>query len=573
MITRILQAASLLLVLCSAQKTDADDYATRLEVAKAIQAEIAAEKMVSEQEAVLEKLMAEVAQQEANVARAEAAREKATAERNAALSSYMQWLKDLGQAPTPSLPPAGGDELQAYLDTLPFAEKMPRVPQYEKPTREDCHWILEAGFARSTRGLPDVPFRDGAVSGDAYRASIAAGHELPITFGVVGDGGRFVGGGLDYHNKSWSITSMQNGRWADVSFRIVGLSPDAECGLGWNKNWGAVDSVEAHDIGIRGPNDSFIIRANDGVNRAILDGCWWLTRRGVPMDQVAHASGLHVDRWGLLVVRNHKWRGKNPGEPGALLREHSLYLKSSKGQTWIVDSDLKGGNRTGFQIRPGADTPGTDPPEGPVVVARNTTDGYGWEHGSHGGSFAGGSFISVWSSPFAPVFVVGNRITDAKYGCLMVGGQGWSETHYLAPNGTVLGGDRMRLGIPQDRWINRNWYNSQGRPLQEVYVADNVFENTQKGRAGNFPKRDAVSLNSATRLFLYGNDVEGGLTLGSQWSAEHALDPQRQLGNQGNLAVLFADRDALDLEIKTYEDGVKRPITQDEKESMFVDVR
>ena len=72
-------------------------------------------------------------------------------------------------------------DIAAYLAGLPFADELPTFPEYEIPTEEDCEWIVEKGRATSTRGLDDLTGE--FLVGQAYRASIKAGHELPIDIG------------------------------------------------------------------------------------------------------------------------------------------------------------------------------------------------------------------------------------------------------------------------------------------------------------------------------------------------------------------------------------------------------
>lgn len=95
-----------------------------------------------------------------------------TVEADATLEDYMGG----GEGPTLNgdLPP---------MDDLPFSDLLLSFPQYEIPTEEDCDWTLESGRAQSHSGLEQI--EDEFIIGIAYRASIAAGHDLPVTFCVV----------------------------------------------------------------------------------------------------------------------------------------------------------------------------------------------------------------------------------------------------------------------------------------------------------------------------------------------------------------------------------------------------
>ena len=426
---------------------------------------------------------------------------------------------DPPEPPDPPVdPPAGGGE--PWPEDLPF--DAPEIPAYHFPTLEDCEWTVAGGVFSSMLGLPDA-----ANVREAYRASIAAGHEKPITFGVYDNAGKAVVGGQWNPDAPHSITrKLEDGTWSeDIQVEFLGLDDSCEVRLGWGRSWGYGSHVGAFNIGLRGGNDSFIIRANDGVGTLIIDGCYWLPHvreDGTPQN---HASALHVDKWKTFVWRRHKYRGLEPSDPGTLVREHSVYFKSCVGDpaegggTWIVSNDLRGGNRTGFQLRPQpTGTYGNPRPRGPIVIAYNFADGYGWDHGSDGASYSGGGCLTSWIGPESPVYVFGNTITDAKYACLVLSGQ--------APD--------------------RNWLNADGFPIAEAHVYGNTFENRRGDRA-------AVSLSAVGDLHLYENRIAGAqngdLTLDSPWN----------MGVNGieNGSVQIHGRAVLDellgLNVKTYD--------------------
>jgi hypothetical protein len=200
-----------------------------------------------------------------------------------------------------------------------------------------------------------------------------------------------------------------------------------------------------------------------------------------------------MDRWKTLIWRNHKWRGEQPGTPGINLREHCAYFKScvggaTGGGTWIIGNDLRGGNRTGFQVRPQADL--NMRPTGPVVIANNYADGYGWNNGSDGSSYDGGGCITVWTSPEWPVYIFGNRVTDSKYGCLVLSPQGPS----------------------------RNWLNADGYPIRSAYIYGNTFENLRGDR-------DGVSITGVQNVHWFNNRSRGkygALMLDAPWGIQVA---------------------------------------------------
>jgi len=375
---------------------------------------------------------------------------------------------------------------------LPF--NAPAIPNYRIPTIDDCDWIIEDDAKKtavSTHGLPAIDKYNNNIAA-AYRASIKAGHTLPITFGIWGNGGRVHVGGLYNANSDHSLTvTNPDGSYQSLSVEFVGLDDSCEIMLGWATKYGYPDYIGAYNIGLRGPNDSFIIRANEGVDKIVIDGCWWLPNVGFGPGGM-HASGIHVDNWHTFVWRNHQFRGVLPSDPGTLFREHSAYLKScidNDGGTWIVGNNLLNGGRTGFQIRPqrlSSDGTLEDArPQGVVVVAYNTSDGYG-DHGDGGGA------ITVWSNPDNDTYVFGNKITDAFFQCLVVSPQ--------APD--------------------RDFTNANGFPIKSLYLYDNEFENERS-------RRGCASITGVETVHLFWDNTFDGspnadLALDSSW-AMHAV--------------------------------------------------
>lgn len=367
-----------------------------------------------------------------------------------------------GQRPPPRPPPVIEPPPPGEgWEGLPF--EVPEIPAYSIPTEADCDWIVDNGSFSSKKGLGSAPNVNAA-----YRASIAAGHATPIKFGVRGGMGSVVGAGLYNGDAPQSVTARDgSGNWRnDISFEIVGLNDQATVTIGWTDDFGRVAHIGLFNVGLVGPQDSFYVRANDGIDTLLLDGCWYA---GGPAN--GYTSGIHMDKWQTLVIRHWKFKG-------ALLAEHLFYLKSCIGTgpgrgTWIVDNDLRGGNRTGFQIRPDK---GINPePTGPVVIAGNVADGYGWTHGSDGSTKGGGSCLTVWSNPTNDTFIFRNRILNARYGCLVLSGQGASS----------------------------NYLNADGFPIKGVYVYDNEFSNPNGDRT-------CITVSACQWVHLYGRDTLDG---------------------------------------------------------------
>ena len=172
---------------------------------------------------------------------------------------------------------SGSHEAPPRLNDLPFSDLLPSFPQYRIPTLDDCHWTIENGVAQSRHGLDDID--DEHLVGAAYRASIEAGHVLPIRFCVYDNAGQavFGGGYSQYGNRSIFVRDGEG--YLPLEAEFVGLTDTAEMQIGWDVKWGKLEHLGLYNIGLRGPNDSFIIRANSGIGTLIIDGCWWLASR------------------------------------------------------------------------------------------------------------------------------------------------------------------------------------------------------------------------------------------------------------------------------------------------------
>lgn len=410
----------------------------------------------------------------------------------------------------PPAPPVSEFEPSPDFSQAPFKHLMPAFPQYKIPTQADCHWIIEAGVCRSTRGLASIAqANDGGVCGTAYRASIAAGHTLPITFGVVDDAGPAHLGGFYYHTSPTALTNSNgSGGWEPVKAQFIGLTDTAEVGLQWcgttgGQEWGRTEFVGAFNIGLRGIANQFGINANKPHGTAILDGCWFLNPKGQETTQRYNAA-ITVAHGHTLVIRRCKSRGKRPTDPCPLYQQHNYYLKNTgPGGYWILENQLQGSNGTCFQIRPGTDEPTPVMPSGPVVVAYNQSNGYGFEWGNTAATEHGGAAITIWSNPNHPIFVYKNRILDARYACFVVSQQGAVPG---APYGTVA--------APPGS--DRNFYGVDGYPVHDVYVADNEFSNPRSGR-------QPVSISGCKSAHIWASNklLNGQWYLNSQWAAQH----------------------------------------------------
>ena len=503
------------------------------------------------------------------------------AQARTAIDSAEARLVEIAKLPSPDggegeVEPPPVDTGAPDFSEAPFAALMPQFPSYRVPTLQDCDWTISGGVATSTRGLPSIPADDdGGVIGHAYRASIAAGHELPITVGVWDNGGPAYVGGIYWPSSGRSITSKRGDTFSPLSIEIVGLDEQCEVQTCWGGEWGWTEYVGYFNIGFRGAQDSFNIRANNRCGKVVIDGCWFLPAPPNAMQDAA----IHCANWETMVLRRVRARGERPADPPPLYRQHNFYFKNTgPGGLFIVENQFQGSNGTCFQIRPGTDEVDLSRPAGPVVIAYNRSNGYGWEHGNTPATEHGGSAISVWSSPDFPVFVYRNEILDARYGCFLVSQQSVSPTHHkdytyrdldgnwetpptlVVFDRIVQGGGGPGSSHPPETWIDRNWYGAEGHPVQNVYLAENTFSNPRSARG-------AVSVTAAREVHVWGtNRLLGGATwtLDSQWAAQNGFTDVK------NGVVRLYGSPMQGENFWTFDGQVTRRMTAEEVQSMRV---
>jgi hypothetical protein len=150
-------------------------------------------------------------------------------------------------------------------------------------------------------------------------------------------------------------------------------------------------------LGIKANPDSFVIRQGGPVgDTAFVD--WWMEPY---KPGFVHTSGLHLQRgWTSLTLKGY--RPRLPDGTPVRFSEHIAYLKGG-GPLQILDNELMGGNRTGFQIRPHGEGfisyhfNASPRPTGHVIIEGNHSDGYGWDHENP----SGGACLTVgprWST-------------------------------------------------------------------------------------------------------------------------------------------------------------------------------
>ena len=409
-------------------------------------------------------------------------------------------------------PPVVGGDVPDFSE-FAFFDRMPLWVPYARPTEGDCDWIIQDGIATSRRGLGLVHADgDGSVAGHAYRLSRQAGHGPRVTIGVRGWGGAVLVGGFYGPHGGGDVAWHADGAWQPIDLQVVGLDPTATIRLSWGgfpggEEWGRTERLAVFGVTLRQPANIYGITASRECGTIILDD--WAIEQP---PEGKHNGALHIANWGHLVIRRMRRR--------AQFQRHALYLKSSDAPgstTWVVDCDLRGGNQTGVQKRPGRDEAYLAAPADAFVVADCMLDEHGWDHEQPDG----GGAISVWSAPSAPVFILRNRARDVRYSALVVSGQPY-----------YMGRDR-------------NWCNARGYPIGEVYVAGNEFSNPRS-------QRHCVSVSNTERLIFGDNAVDGSMVIDSQWAMENVSAPR-----VGHVRLL----DPAPSMLRTYDTGRRQEVS------------
>jgi len=407
--------------------------------------------------------------------------------------------------------------LKAPVDTRPGEDLDWGVRP--KPAPGEYDWIAEAGEIRSTRGLGTVQH-----FGTAYRLSRTENDEH-IIFGVMDAAGAARVGGTWGQGGDNDLTYPGDER---ASATFVGMTGVASVSLSFGSHHNRAmrtGDVMAFDIGLRGPNDTFAIRANGSSDHVQLDGCWFLHQDpNFDYSQTSYASGLHIDNWGTLVLRNQRWRGETPGSPGLKLREHIYYLKSGRISTLVENCHLYGGNRSGFQKRPDAE--GHMLPTDRFMARGNFADGYGTNHEVSDG----GALLTVWVSN-GGTYIYDNVATNFRYQALVVSGQGPARNFpFLA----------------------------SGNQHDVIYVAGNRFI------AGPATERSTVSISSADRVHLWANEFEGKVKLDAEWNF-------KQQGTLNGLTSIHLDV-APEWDLWKYDPAIdsERRLTPEEVEALLI---
>lgn len=413
-----------------------------------------------------------------------------------------------------------------------LAAMLDPVPQYEIPTRAECHWIVGDDGARSNDGAQVFVPRDSAsgdVIGTVYRKHVERGGPLPCRIGIdTANAGRAIAGGQWNAQAPHSIVGG-----GPVQVELVGLRSDAEVSASWSNAYAYVEHLGLYNLFLRGAKDSFAIRAMQRAGRIFIDGCTILEHPEIAAKRRAsgrtadYTSGLHCKNYESLVVANMDQRRTKGDEEPVKFIEHVLYPKGSRGGgLFVLHNYFIGGNRTGCQQRPDGPDDQSFPESalghrGDIVFMGNLSEGWGWDHeGSNGGQW-----LTAWQCPFGDVAFLNNRLVNGRYGGLGAAAQ-------------------------QDY---RNVYNTQGRPLNRVHLWGNDIDTARS-------PRPSIAVTGANEVHLWGgNKISPGsrpMEVDTQWGHEkHGI-------KSGSLSIHAPD----DIPVFTYSPQARKvvPVTPPE---------
>lgn len=326
------------------------------------------------------------------------------------------------------------------------------VKRIDPVVPEGYHAIIyEDVFVIGSRRIPSAN-----PAADAYKLIDSRLKEGETVVLAVADPAGRVGIGSGWSPQDAFVLKDKDREGVNVAF--VGVTPEATVGpLFLGETFHRVERAEFHNIGIKGAQDSFAIRQKGKVHNLIFNNFWVQKPQGYPQNTYQSLFHLHKD-WDLLILKGYQARKHR-------VQHHCFYLKHG-GAFQVLDCELWGGNRSGFQARPHASEPYPSPaPHGDILVEGNFAHGFGWNHVNPDG----GGWITIWSSLDNKVVVRNNTCTDARYGCFVIS-----------------------QGLPD----SEPYVTEEGYAHELVWFENNIFENKRSQRA-------CVSF-TATKLLLMG---------------------------------------------------------------------
>jgi len=361
--------------------------------------------------------------------------------------------------------------INLLLALCPFLQDT--VERFDPVVPENVHAIVEEGFFLVDEQIIES---DNSLA-DAYAyVDATLPPDRAVVLGIVGKAGH-MGVGAAY--STWSPFLLKD-KEGIIDVKVIGLSSDAEVGpLFLGEQYFPVKNAHFFNIGIRGQVDTFGVRQAGYAENIVFDNFWVYEPEEVdPLFIYGSAIYLSKD-WKNLTLKRYQPRG-------LVVREHCFYLKPG-GRTQILDCELWGGDRTGFQMRPHQAPTLTPYPHGDILIDGNYADSFGWNHAVKDG----GGWITVWTSLENNVSIRNNTCINARYGCLVIS-----------------------QGPPQsDPYLTVDDFSHSN-----IWITNNIFENLNGDR-------NCVSI-AATRKFYLGEynqfiSNKKPMTVNSDWSFKY----------------------------------------------------
>tara|TARA_R110002126_G_scaffold188431_1_gene336820 strand:+ start:1558 stop:3060 length:1503 start_codon:yes stop_codon:yes gene_type:complete len=430
-----------------------------------------------------------------------AALERIIAIQKETITAQQDWIEelikelDLDEVPPrirPTVPPVDPPDI-----VVPPSRGMAGAPERVDPirpsrTRVDAH-VFPGRYEIGGKSFPGLPADAYAAVDETLRG------EGVIVLGIYGDVGRVS---LGHAYSKWSDDKFEDKDSIGIQVVFIGLDAGAAVGpifLGSRDEdrdkFDPVDTASFFDIGIKGESGTYAFRQHGWIREMIWDRVWIKPHPVTQSMSVPYLSAFNFHKdWDSLTLKAYEPRGLQLGE-------HVAYIKGG-GFTQILDCNLFGGRRTGFQDRShGDDGSGHPSPKrhGAFIADGNFAEGFGWNHINE----SGGQWMTVWSSLEFPVRISNNTCTDARYGCLGISKGVTSSDPYVTDDG----------------WSHSN-----------VYIWGNTFENKRA-------KRSCVSITDVRDgiHFGTGNDFTGPdvgshtMVFGSQWGFKNAGTTQPEV--------------------------------------------
>ena len=413
--------------------------------------------------------------------------ERIIATQKETITAQQDWIEelikelDLDAVPPrirPTVPPVDPPDI-----AVPPSRGMAGAPERVDPTRPsrtriDAH-VYPGRYEIGGESFPGLPADAYAAVDETLRG------EGTVVLGIYGDVGRVS---LGHAYSKWSADLFTDKDSIGIQVVFIGLDAGAAVGPlflgsrdGDAANFDPVDSAKFFDLGIKGESGVYAFRQHGYCREIVFDRMWIVPHPVTQSKSVPYISAflLHKD-WESLTVKGYEPRGLQLGE-------HVFYIQGG-GFTQVLDCNLFGGRRTGFQDRSHQDSAYPSPPRhGDFIADGNWAESFGFNHVEE----SGGQWLTVWYSGEHSVRISNNTLIDGRYGAL----------------GISKGVDSSEPYLTVDGWSH-----------SDIYIWGNKFETKRSKRAtvSITDVRDSINFG-AGNVFVGPDLTNHALVFGSQW--------------------------------------------------------